>query len=106
MFIQKHPLVIPLAAAAIFSFIALGELPYGYYTFLRWVMSGAAVLLAVFAIRWKKLGWLAVSAPIFILFFPAFQVYFEKEVWAPIDVIAGIALIVAGAVLTRPTADK
>lgn len=106
MFIQKHPLIAPLAIAALLSFIALAELPYGYYTFLRWAMSAVAVLLAVFAIRWKQLGWLAVAAPIFILWFPPFQIYFEKEVWAPIDVVAGIALIVAGAVLTKPSPSK
>ena len=106
MFIQKHPLIVPLAIAAVLSFIALAELPYGYYTFLRWVMSAIAVLLGVFAIRWKQLGWLVVAAPIFILWFPPFQISFEKAVWSPINVVAGIALIAAGAVLARPTAEK
>lgn len=85
------------------AFIGVGELPFGYYTVLRWVVSIAAILLAIFAIRFRQLPWLILAIPIFALWFPPFGVGMTKNAWVILDVLAGLGLALAGVLLVRPT---
>lgn len=87
------------------AFIGMAELPFGYYTFLRWVLSIAAILLAIFAIRFGQLPWLMLAIPIFALWFPPFGVGMTKNAWVLLDLLAGLGLLLAGVLLVRP-ADR
>jgi hypothetical protein len=84
---------VPSVVAALLLLIALGDHPYGYYTFLRWVACGAAVLVAWVA--WNSTRqwatWLFVS--IAILFNPLAPVYLHRSTWRPIDVLCAVALV-------------
>jgi hypothetical protein len=95
-FAEKHPIFWPLAAAAGLALLGILNLPYGYYEFLRWVLTGASILLAVYAWRTEKKAWLALAVPIFILWFPPFQIFMDKSAWVVLDLLAGAALIWAG----------
>ena len=103
---EKQPLLIPLSIVGLLSLIAVGDLPSEYYLFLRWILSGSAVLVAVMAIRWRGLGWLMLSIPVFVLWFPAFGVYMDKSAWLPLNVLAAIGFITCGAVLKPPTEES
>lgn len=93
---SQRPLLIPLLIAGVLSLVGIANLPYGYYEFLRWILSVAGVLLAIFSWKANQKGWLLLAIPVFILWFPPFQIFMDKSAWAVLDLIAGLALIWAG----------
>jgi hypothetical protein len=105
-FFSKHPLFIPLSIAGGLALIGIAELPYAYYEFLRWVLVAASVLLAVYSWNSNQKGWVIAAIPIFILWFPPFQIYMDKSAWVILDLIAGITLIISGASISSPAAKQ
>lgn len=90
---NSRPHLIPAVAAALLLFLALGQHPYGYYTFLRWAVCVAAVVVAWVAWR-SKVQWVCwVFVAIAILFNPLAPVYLHRSTWRPIDVIGGLAFL-------------
>jgi len=65
-------------------------LPYGYYTFLRWIVAVSAVIAALASYRvnnstnWKVIA-MGVTA---ILFNPLAPVWLSRPIWLPIDLLA------------------
>jgi Family of unknown function (DUF6804) len=96
---------LPAVAAAILLIVALGHHPYGYYTFLRWAVTIAA--LAVASASWKsKSQWVAWPfVAIAILFNPIAPVYMSRQSWRPIDIICAIAFAASIKVETTPQRD-
>ena len=100
-----RPHAIPAVAAAILLVLALGHHPYGYYTFLRWAVTVAAIVVA--AAAWKS-GFQWVTWPfvgIAILFNPIAPVYMTRQSWRPIDIICAIAFAASLKVETTPSSD-
>lgn len=93
--------MIPAVGAALLLFLALGQHPYGYYTFLRWVVCAAAIFVAWVA--WHSAAqWAAWAfAGIAILFNPLAPVYLQRSTWRPIDVVGGFAFLGALAIERR-----
>lgn len=87
--------------AAVLLLVALTDMPYGYYTFLRWVVFGTAVwmliLVAEFETRWK-----VAFAAIAVLFNPLFPVALGRQAWALVDLLTAIAF----AVSTKPISNR
>jgi hypothetical protein len=81
---------------AIMLFVALMPLPYGYYTLLRFVVCAAAAYLAYveYTRRENVNPWVVGLALIAFLFNPIIPVFLSREIWAPINVAAGVALVV------------
>jgi len=82
------------------SFVAVADLPYGYYTLLRVVACATSVFVLVVAAtssHWWAVWLFAVLAG---LFNPIVPVHLTKGLWQPLDVLAGIAFV-ASAVLVR-----
>lgn len=83
--------VIYIAAGMLF--VGTLPLPYGYYLLLRLVVTGTfawAAYVAYFKQN-KILPWgFAVLA---LLFNPIIKIHLQKEVWAVVDVAAGILLL-------------
>ena len=73
-------------------FLAFLELPYGYYTFLRLVVTGMS-LYAAFGLLEKGSINFWVMLGIAILFNPIIPVYLTKEIWTPIDISVGIYFV-------------
>lgn len=84
------PHLIPASIVAIMLFMAMLPLPYGYYQFLRWVVCGVAIYIAVQAYKWKKVWGTWVFGAIAILFNPLSPIYLTKEIWQPIDVVCAL----------------
>jgi hypothetical protein len=97
----RRPHVIPALAAALLLLLALGDLPYGYYTFLRWAVCIAAVVVAwtawKSAFEWATWPFVAIA----IVFNPLVPIYLQRSAWQPIDVICSIAFALAIPLLTR-----
>lgn len=66
--------------------LALGDWPYGFYTFLRIAVCITAVFGAAEAFSTDLAGWGVTLAAIAILFNPVIPVYLSQPTWAPIDV--------------------
>ena len=75
--------------------VALGPMPYGFYTLLRWVACGAFLCLAYqeHQLRSGATGWSVLFVGMAILFNPLLPIHLTREAWAPID--AGSAIVVA-----------
>jgi len=78
-------------ASAALLLLALGNWPYGFYTFLRIAVCITAVFGAMRAFSTDSTGWGVALAAIGILFNPVIPVYLSQAAWAPIDVVcAGV----------------
>jgi len=83
-----------LIIGAIALFIAIADLPYGYYQLLRWVVCGIGAYSAYLAYGQKKKVWMWTFGVIALIFNPIFKFYFDKATWQGINVVAGIVYMV------------
>lgn len=98
----ERPLLVPCLIAAGMLFAALFRWPYGYYSLLRWVVCAAAVLTAYMGHAWKQSWALWLFGFIAILFNPIAPIHLSRPLWLPIDLLAGLAFMLGGAVLAKP----
>jgi len=71
---------------------AFARWPYGYYTFLRLVVCGTAIYLAILAWGAGRSGWVIVLVLTALLFNPVFLVRMRRADWQPFDIGAAIVL--------------
>jgi hypothetical protein len=85
-----------LGIASLMSFIAISDLPYGYYTLLRLVLFSIGTLYLIF-FRNVKLPIVDILVFVVVLMWnPIIPVYLTKEIWTVLNVmvsIGGILLI-------------
>lgn len=81
------------AVAAILLFVAVGDLPYDFYTILRWIVCGVSAYGAMLAHERKADGWLWTFGVIAAFFNPFLPVRLSREMWAPIDIATGLVLL-------------
>lgn len=80
--------------AALCCFIGIIDLPIGYYTFLRILVSFMALIIIVNEFRSRRF-WFIAFALIFIFFNPIIPIYlYLKPYWIIIDIIVGILLFI------------
>jgi len=82
-----------IVLAAIACFVAIADLPYGYYGFLRWAICGVAIVSAIQMHRMNRQGWVWIFGLIAILFNPLVPIHFEKSTWRIVDGAAGVAFL-------------
>ncbi len=75
--------------------VAIADLPYGYYTLLRLVITASAIFLVWTASELKKTFWLVLMGIVAILFNPIIPVHLTKEIWVVIDVIVAVLFLVS-----------
>ena len=85
-----------LGIASFMSFIAISDLPYGYYTLLRLVLFSIGTLYLIF-FRNVKLPIVDILVFVVVLMWnPIIPIYLTKEIWTVLNVmvsIGGILLI-------------
>lgn len=81
--------------SAILLLWALSTHPYGYYTILRFVVTGVAAYSAYISVNQKKKIWTWSFGIITILFNPFVPIHLDKDTWAVIDVLVAIFFIVS-----------
>jgi FtsH-binding integral membrane protein len=84
-------------------FLAIADLPYGYYQLLRWVVCGVAIYIAYMAYQWGKAWATWVFGLIAVLFNPILPVYLTKAIWRPIDLTCGVLFALSTLFLKEPT---
>jgi hypothetical protein len=83
-----------LTFCALCCFIGIFRLPIEYYTFLRILVSVAALLVLYITLSAKQHYFSIIFLVILILFNPVFPVYlFRKSLWIPIDTVTGIVFL-------------
>jgi len=75
--------------------IALLELPYAYYQFLRWGVCGGSAFLAYTAFtQYRMVPWAAALGVFAFLFNPIFPFYLDRGAWMIIDAMAAGAFAI------------
>ena len=77
----------PVITSIVMLFLALFDLPAGYFTLLRIIVCGTAVYFVFIAKEIKKLSWVWVMGFIAILFNPFIPIHLDREMWGFIDII-------------------
>ncbi len=76
-------------------FVGAAPLPYGYYTLLRFVSCGLFAFAAYVSFTRGGKALPCVFVLFAIAFNPFVKVHFSKELWALVDVGAGLLLLAA-----------
>lgn len=86
--------IVVIYIVAFMLFLGALPLPYGYYMLLKAVAAGAFIWAAVvtFENKYSFIPWCFVLGA--IVFNPIVKIYFDKELWIIIDIIAGLFLLV------------
>jgi hypothetical protein len=99
--VRSRPHLVPCAIAALSSFIAIADLPYGYYTLMRLIVCATAVFVVVVAAKSKQMWAAWAFSLLALLFNPIVPVHLTKGLWQPLDFIAGVLLVVSALVVRR-----
>lgn len=84
-----------LLLCASLLFLGLADLPNGYFTFLRIVVTISSVAVVVTEFKNGLNFWVITFGLIAILFNPLIPVYLnDKSAWMPIDIISGIIFVI------------
>lgn len=77
--------------------IAAFNLPYSYYQIIKTIGMFGLIYLAYSAYVGEQKPLMIVLIIFAILFnpFPAFKIYFPKEIWRVIDIIASLTLVIS-----------
>ena len=87
-------------------FIGLINLPIGYYTLLRIVVTIGSVAVVVSEFKNGLNFWVITFGLLAILFNPLIPIYLnDKSAWMPIDIISGILFIIKS-VINNNTQQK
>jgi len=81
--------------SAVMLLVAILDLPYGYYTLLRWIVTASAIFLVWVASKLERKFWLFSMGIVAILFNPIAPIYLDKETWVVIDFIVAIVFSVS-----------
>jgi hypothetical protein len=96
---------VPLITAVLL-FIAIFNLPYGYYTFLRLAVTFSCVVIIVKEYELRNHFWCVLFVLIALPFNPFIPVYlYKKSTWVPIDVICGVLFLVKASVPLRASKE-
>ena len=77
-------------AVAALLLLALADMPYGYYTFLRLVVTVFAGCLAYNAFKANDKNYAWLFGAVALLFNPIIKVPLDRDIWAIIDLGLGI----------------
>ena len=90
---ENRPQLIPGIIVAILLLIALADLPYGYYQFLRWAVCGMAIFMVYVSYSSNIKWFMWVFIVIAVLFNPIIPIHLNREIWRPIDIVSAIIFL-------------
>ena len=82
-------------AAAGMLFVALGNLPYSYYTLMRFMVCIVGGYGAFVASERKQQAWMWAFGVTALLFNPFVPVHLDRATWAVLDLTAGVLFLVS-----------
>ncbi len=81
--------------AILFLLGALGNWPYNYYQFLRWLILGIGGYSAYLVYNSERKIWTGIFVAIALLFNPIIPFYLQKDTWQFIDVATAVIFSVS-----------
>ena len=78
---------------AILLLLCLADMPYGFYTLVRFVSAFAFAYLSYDYFKSKKDGLGFLFAALAVLFQPFFKIALGRTIWNVVDVIVAIGLV-------------
>lgn len=81
--------------AVVLMLLAIFNLPYGYYEFLKITITGISGYLAFYYANKKFTRWLIIMFGIAILFNPILPIHLDKSIWIIIDIIIAIVFVLS-----------
>jgi hypothetical protein len=78
-------------AVSVLCFIAIFNMPYGYYLSLRWIVSLAALSILIPCFNTGRKSWAWIFLILLIAFNPISKINFGREFWRVIDGATGAA---------------
>ena len=89
--------------AAVMLLIAIGGIPYAYYTLLRWVICISSIIMIAIAVDEKKIGWQIIFGLMALLFNPLLPIHLNRDLWFYIDCIGASIFFISNFSLgTKP----
>lgn len=88
--IKKAKIISSLISLALLIIAIIGGVPYGFYTFLRIVISSTSAFHVYLTLRYSNQRWFWPYLIICLLFNPIIPVELTRSIWLPID---GMVLI-------------
>lgn len=86
-----------LLANAIILFVAILQMPDGYYDFLRIAVTVGAVLAIISEFKNGFNGWIVAFAILAVLFNPIGPIFlYKKSAWFLIDLLGGLTFLLRG----------
>jgi hypothetical protein len=82
-------------ALAIFLFLCLLDMPYGFYQLMRFVALIGFGVLAYQSYKVGKQTEMIIYGTLAILFQPFFKIALGRELWNVVDVIVGVGLLIS-----------
>jgi len=92
----KRPLLLVGIIAAILLLLALFDMPYGYFTFLRLAVCIASIVVIVFNYTHNRYWASCIWGLIAVLFNPVILVHIDRDLWQIIDFVCAGLFIYAG----------
>ena len=89
-----HPpakLALAIAAACV---LALADWPYGYYQFLRIVVTGYCIWVAWSASRSGAEAWTWIFSILAILYNPVFKISMSRDVHAVVNIVTAVLALI------------
>lgn len=68
------------------------DLPYGYFEFLRWVVTLTAIFYTYQAYNLNKTGIVIIGVLVAILFNPWASIHLDRSNWLVLDLIAALVI--------------
>jgi hypothetical protein len=90
-----------LAIGGVLLLLAILRMPYGYYVFMRWLVTAACAYGAWFAYEGGTHIWTWLLGAAALLFNPIIPFQMHRADWVPFDLIGAVVLLSGALVLTR-----
>jgi len=81
--------------AILFLLGALGDNPYSYYQFLRWLILGIGAYSAYLSYNNREKTWAWIFGITAVLFNPIVPFALQRELWQVIDIIVAIIFLIS-----------
>ena len=78
---------------AVLLILCLANMPYGFYTLVRFIAAGAFAYLSYDYFKHKRDGLGFTFAALAVLFQPFFKIALGRFIWNSIDVIVAVLLV-------------
>lgn len=92
---QKNSYILSSMLAIILLLLALFDLPYGYYNFLRIMIFIISCYSIYVFYKYEKILWVWIFVIIAVLFNPIIPIYLDKSLWKIVDIVAVIIFLIS-----------